>query len=366
MKNVMFILTKLGGPGWGGAHKVAVLLANYLAKKNYNVSIAVSENSEQDYPVEQSVTIYCLSNYYKSSQNRSVNLIRKLFSFRKLCSEKGIDVVVGFTSNMAVYAILTSIFSRRKSLISERTDPHIEPRSGVMRLMRNLMFCFADFVVFQTPGAQSYFPGVVRKKSTIIANPISSKLPEPFLGERERKVVDFCRIDPQKNLLLLIEAFDSFAETHKDYFLEIYGDAKENDPYKDKVVDAVNNAKHCDSIRLLPASKNIHNIVKNARMFVSSSDYEGLSNSMLEAMAIGLPIIVTDCKNGGERMCIQNNVNGIIVPLNDKNELCKAMERVADDNAFATYLSTNACEIRNRFSENRIFEQWSTIISNFN
>lgn len=52
-------------------------------------------------------------------------------------------------------------------------------------------------------------------------------------------------------------------------------------------------------------------------MFVSSSDFEGISNSMLEAMGMGLPVVVTDCPVGGARMVIQDGVNGLLVPVGD-------------------------------------------------
>ena len=85
MKNIMFIMTKLGGSGWGGAHKVSVMLANYLAQNGYNVSFSVSELSQQDFPVDQNIKIHCLSDMYRTGRIRQLNNIIKLFSFRRLC-----------------------------------------------------------------------------------------------------------------------------------------------------------------------------------------------------------------------------------------------------------------------------------------
>ncbi len=364
MKKVMFIMTKLGGVGWGGAHKVSVMLANYLAKSGYDVSISVSEESRQDYPVDESIKMFCLSDMYKQAGIRQLNLFKKMLAFRNLCKKEKIDVVVGFTSNMAIYSVLAAVCSKRKSLISERTDPHLEPRRKILRGLRNLLFCFTDKVVFQTPGARDYYPGIVRKKGIIIPNPISDTLICAYSGEREKRIINFCRIAPQKNLRVLLEAFDIFAQKHSDYELEIYGDAKEGDTYKDGLLEFAKTLSSAEKIHFYPACTDVHDKVKNARMFASSSDYEGISNSMLEAMAIGLPVIVTDCENGGERMCIDDGKSGFIVPRRDPKALAEAMLRVAEEDGLAEMLSENAAVIRDKFTISKIFSVWKNEIVN--
>lgn len=364
MKKVMFIMTKLGGPGWGGAHKVSVMLANALAKRGYDVSFSVSEDSTQDYPVDEAIRIFCLSGLYRSGRIRPLNLVKKLLAFRKLCKTEKIDVVVGFTSNMAIYAILAAVFSGRKALVSERTDPHIEPGSKLLRGLRNLLFCFADRVVFQTPGARDYYPKTVRDKGTIIPNPISDTLIPTYTGERDKRIVNFCRIAPQKNLKVLLDAFDIFSRERSGYTLEIYGDATKNDHYKDEVLSYAEGLSCGDRIRFYPACTDVHEKVKNAAMFASSSDYEGMSNSMLEAMAIGLPTIVTDCKNGGERMCIDHGESGLIVPMRDPQALAAAMLRIAGEAGFGRKLSENGAKIRQRYSVTKIFDTWEQIVAN--
>lgn len=362
MKKIMFIMTKLGGIGWGGAHKVSVMLANYLAQKGYEVSFSVSELDRVDYPVDESIKVFCLKDLYKKSSFRPMNLVKKMKAFRGLCKEENIDLVVGFTSNMAIYSILASVFSSRKSLVSERTDPHIEPNKKILRGLRNFLFCLADFVVFQTPGARDYFPKKVRKKSIIIPNPISETLPEAYHGEREKRVVNYCRIAPQKNLRVLLDAFDLFYKKHKDYSLEIYGDAKQGDKYKTEIEEYAKTLSCCENIHFFPACKDVHQKVINSTMFVSSSDYEGMSNSMLEALAIGLPVIVTDCANGGERMCIEDGKSGFIVPRRNAECLAENMSRLVDEKNLIDLFSNEAAKIRDRFSHEKVFAMWLEVV----
>ena len=96
-------------------------------------------------------------------------------------------------------------------------------------------------------------------------------------------------------------------------------------------------------------------------MFVSSSDYEGLSNSMLEAMAIGLPTICTDCPCGGARMVIKNGKNGLLVPVRDRASMKDAMKRIAESDVFSCSLSKQASKVREELSIEKIAELWEKL-----
>ena len=118
-----------------------------------------------------------------------------------------------------------------------------------------------------------------------------------------------------------------------------------------------------NKIHILPAQKDIHSIIKDYAMFVSSSDFEGMSNSMLEAMAIGLPTICTDCPAGGARAVIKDHENGILVPVNDVQAMANAMKEIAGDSELAEKLSLNGTKLREELSVNKIVNQWMEIIN---
>lgn len=116
-----------------------------------------------------------------------------------------------------------------------------------------------------------------------------------------------------------------------------------------------------DAVTLLPNCADVHERVIKSSMFVSSSDYEGLSNSMLEAMAIGLPTICTDCPCGGARMIIKNGENGLIVPAGDRVALTEAMKKIAMDQQLSRHLSREAQKIRTELSLDNIAERWESL-----
>ena len=97
-------------------------------------------------------------------------------------------------------------------------------------------------------------------------------------------------------------------------------------------------------------------------MYVNSSDSEGLSNAMLEALAIGLPCICTDCPVGGARATVKDGENGILVPVGDETALAAAMTRIAEDPALAAKLSANAALLREALSQERVTERWAALL----
>ena len=83
---------------------------------------------------------------------------------------------------------------------------------------------------------------------------------------------------------------------------------------------------------------------------------------MIEAMAMGVPSICTDCPVGGAAIMIENNINGILIPVGDEDALCAAMTKIADDPAFASSLSENAVKVKEKYSAESIAERWLALI----
>ena len=87
-----------------------------------------------------------------------------------------------------------------------------------------------------------------------------------------------------------------------------------------------------------------------------------MSNSMIEAMAIGLPVVCTDCPAGGARAVIKNRENGLLVPIKDEEALFEAMSEIAKNPNLGKTLSLNASKIRCEQSADVIAEKWLELI----
>ena len=355
MKNIIFVTNRLGGKGWGGAHRVTTILANYFARKEYNVTMIVWEKSDIEYPINEKINIINLGFEKLNEKDR----IKACMLTRKILRKyKGASVFV-LMSRMAVDVFLFTRFLNIKIIGAERTNPKSEPKKLIFRIIRNIAFCCMNKTVYQTNDAKEYFPKIAQKKGTVIPNPLSPNLPKPFDGKRKKQFVTFCRIDKQKNLPLMIDSFIEVHKKHPDFILKIYGNGlieKEIKEYIEK-----NNAQKY--IILSGFLKSIHDEIIDSYGFISSSDYEGMSNSMLEALAIGLPCICTDCPIGGAKMIIKDGVNGLLVPTKDKESMVKAIDRLIENPELCKELSKNARKISEQLSEEKICREWEKLIN---
>ena len=102
----------------------------------------------------------------------------------------------------------------------------------------------------------------------------------------------------------------------------------------------------------------LYNKLQNEGIYVSCSNWEGISNSLIEALAIGIPTIATDCPVGGSRMFIKNRENGILIKVNDKQGLVQAMNDIADHAELEQQLSKSAMKIREKLSVEKIGGMW--------
>ena len=395
-KQITLLIKQMVG---GGAERVITLLSNAFAERGYQTTLIITHQSTDNADLSnlnKNTKVISLEDAVKG-ESKSVKklLMLKVRFFGKVNAIFGKNgeeqylinkyevrnydkvkwlkryfskieknIIIAFL-NDSIFLSLLSAKHGDKVIISERNDPKQSFSSKTTCSFFMIMYPKADAMVFQSPDAMQWYQENTNVRGRVIFNPIKPDLPERYVGERKKKIVNFCRISSQKNLHLLVNAFEVFSKDFPDYELYIYGDAVGNgaEGYIDSVKETIAQLTCKDRIYILPAQKNIHNLIKDYAMFISSSDFEGMSNSMLEAMAIGLPTICTDCPAGGARVIIKDHENGILVPVNDVQAMADAMKEVADNPELAEKLSINGTKIREDLSVDKIVNQWMEIIN---
>ena len=349
MRKIMFICNGLSN---GGAERVISILANKLNEQGNEVYVLAFSKTDNNYEISEKINVIIA----QTPKNEIKRKIFRIKEIRKVAIENKIDVIIAFSNYNAMSAVFAKFGTKIKVIGFERNDP--AKIRKITSILRNILYRKLDYLVCQTEDAKKFFPKSVQKKSVVILNPLKDNLPNPYTEERENKIVSFARFEPQKNVPMIINAFEQFHKKFPQYTLELYGQGSE----KEQIIELINKKQLNNSVFIYPFTTQIHQKVLKSKMFVLASNYEGLSNSMLEAMAIGLPTIVTDCPCGGARMVIQNKVNGILIPVEDTDALEKAMELVASDRELADKMGKNAVKVRSDLSPENIIRLWNQII----
>ncbi|MBO5030360.1 MAG: glycosyltransferase [Lachnospiraceae bacterium] len=343
-KKILFLA---GGLGNGGAERVALTLADALFDQEYEVNIIYFREDKKPYDTKCPKIFVHKGNFISTELllRKSINMIEP-------------DVIIAFEYHTAVKCVLAGLFQKRKYklIASERNDPNKlkENKLFLWDVLRGWAYKKCDCLVCQTLDAKSYFSEKIQRNTTVILNPVKDKLPEWKLQDCEKSIITFCRLEKQKNIPLLLDAFEDLLTIYPDYKLYIYG----NGSQEGKIRREIKNRNIQKSVILNPFCSYIHKIAIKSHMFVSSSDYEGISNSMLEAMAMGMPVVCTDCPAGGARMVIQDHSNGILVPVQNKKSLCDAMSELISNDELACDLGRNARKISQELSVESILQKW--------
>ncbi len=341
----------------GGAERVVANLSNYLIKHNEEVNIITTIKGKSFYELDKKINLDGLDDD-KLHKNFIIKNKKRLKKLKAILKNKKPDIIVSFLPEPSYRVLFLKIFNRQlKVIVSVRNDPKVEYKSRINRLIMKLLYPLADGFVFQTKEAQEYFSKKIQNKSVIIPNPINEDfICEPYNGEREKIIVTVGRLEEQKNHKMLIEAFSKLPEEFKEYKLIIYGEGS----LRNKLEEQINELKLKDRVLLPGQVDNVKEKIYKASLFVLSSKYEGMPNALMEAMALGIPCISTDCPCGGPRFLIKNGYNGYLVPVNDTCSLRKTMQNVLNKNQ--TEARQKVHKIAVDLHPNKINKEWEKYI----
>lgn len=353
--NVAFFVTSLYR---GGAERVIVNLAEQFNKAGHHVVLITLYKRDNEYEVTNSIERYSLDETVKTTGSNRINVaLYRLHSLHKIYKEERIDVVISFLC--LGYAILSTLFKKTKCIISIRNNPQSTYNTRLKKIIARFFLPLADGCVFQTEEARNWFSHSMRRNSSVIYNPIREVFFDVQPKPNSKIIVSCGRLEKQKNYPLLIEAFRLFSERNPDYQLKIYGKGSE----KERISDLILCNKLEKKITLMGNVEHIQEAYEEAGIFVMTSDYEGMPNALMEAMACGLPCISTDCPCGGPAVLLQNNC-GMLFPVGDKIQLAKKMEILATNSTIRARMALKARDKAKRYTQKEIYQQWNEYVQN--
>ena len=362
MGNKKKLLFHINSMGKGGAERVVSVLSEKFARDGYEVVIATLWRAKEEYQIPEGVKRINLGDngsYEKAGRIRLA--FRRLWDLRRLIKEEAPDLVISFCNKANFRSSYCMLGMKTPLLVSVRNDPRIDyfpHKYGVRRMKKKASGC-----VFQTEDAKSCFDVKFQKKSKVILNPIDEKY---FIAEEQRPepsgyLVTVGRLSMQKNQLLLLKAFSLIREELPGVQLRIYGEESDQG-IRDMLTKYVEQRHMQDSVLFMGQSSHLEREIRDAALFVLSSDYEGMPNALMEAMAMGIPVISTDCPCKGPAELIEDGISGLLVPVGEEKEMAYAMRRVLKDRELWKRLSRNGMEIRKKASPDRVYKEWKAFV----
>lgn len=337
----------------GGAERVMVNLASNFANEGDNVILITSFKDSWEYPYSTKIKRYILeeNKTFRSTIKRNIFRILEL---RKVLKVESPDCIVSFMAEPNYRAIIASHGLKIKTIISVRNDPNKEYPGKIGNLLGKKLLPLADGCVFQTSEAQRWFPKKLQDKSQIIFNAVKEDFFEINRQVVKNTIVTCGRLEEQKNHKMLINAFELVLKKHPDAKLMIYGEGK----LRSDLTELIKSKGIEQNVLLCGNSNNVPEVLSKAEIFVLSSDYEGMPNALMEALAAGVPCISTDCPCGGPKSLITDKVNGRLISIKNEQQLANVLVELLDNKEMATGLGTEAQKRAFEFSPSKIYETW--------
>lgn len=351
----------------GGAERVVVSLAEGFQLKGHEVTLVTSSTKETDFyrlPVGiKRITLGAM----KISHNpleAITNNISRLLKIRRAIKSTQPDVVIAHLTETNILTILALAQTGYPVLVTEHCDPNLISYGKSWGILRRIVYPYAAKLVSVSQGVEDYFKWLPQSKKTVIYNPFfistnnSESLDIPSAINPDKNwIISMGRLTKQKGFDLLLTAFSKIADKYQDWQLIILGEGELRTELENKI-EQLNLTRQV----ILPGRvSNPFPLIKQAKLFVMASRFEGFPMAHGEAMLCGVPIIATDCPSGPKEL-IRDGIDGILVPNQDISALTIAMESLITHKTVRKRLATAAPEVGKRFSLEKIISNWEQLI----
>jgi glycosyltransferase involved in cell wall biosynthesis len=364
---LLFLIHSLSS---GGAERVLSILANYWAEQGWEVTIATMTSSQSDfYAIDDRIIRHELNLATDSSNPVAamINNVKRVMAVRKLLRSTRPDVAISMMTTANILLALASIGNRQLVTIgSERTHPPNAVRERFWEIARKYTYQWLSVVVvLSDESAKWLLEHTNARHVTTIPNPAVWPLPThppiiepPIKADGQYFLLTVGRLSPEKGYDLLIQAFAQMAPQVRHWTLIIVGDGPQRDELENQIAAVGLN----DRIVLAGRCGNLGSWYQSADLYALTSRFEGFPNTVVEAMAHGLPVVSFDCTTG-PRDIIRNNIDGVLVTPEDVAQLTTTLRDLMQNHVKREQLAKRAIEVKDRFTLMRVVQQWEDLMS---
>jgi GalNAc-alpha-(1->4)-GalNAc-alpha-(1->3)-diNAcBac-PP-undecaprenol alpha-1,4-N-acetyl-D-galactosaminyltransferase len=237
------------------------------------------------------------------------------------------DAVLSFLTQTNILTILATRGLGIRTVVSERNDPRLQKHRKHVELLRNAAYRWADCVTANSHGAVGAMADFVpAEKLAFLPNPLSVRDDGEVVEFDAPTFITVTRLVEQKGLDVLLRACAKAFRILPSWRLAIVGDG----PLRDELESLAAQLGIADRIAWMGHVKDPAPYLRAAEFFVLTSRFEGSPNALLEAMAVGLPAVVSDASPGPIEL-IGGAAAGLVVPVEDVDATAAAILKLAQD-----------------------------------
>ncbi len=358
----MIVIHSLSG---GGAERVAVEMCEYWLQLGCRVTLVTQADPATDaYPVPEGVDRHALglAGASRSALGGLLANARRVWALRRLIRKLRPNVVLGMMTTSSVLAVAAAQRLPCRVIATEHTHPPSQELSSMWQKLRRWAYPKAHAVVALTAGTaawlEAHVPGA---QVTVIPNAVrwpmekAEPVVPPPAREGRKRILAVGRLHPHKGFDVLLRAFAQLTGLFPNWDLVILGEGDEREALQAQIDDS----GLTDRVSMPGRVGNLSEWYADADIYVLSSRVEGLSNTLLEAMASGLPVVAFDCETG-PREIIRNGIDGVLVtPAEDDDALAAHLADLMARPEWRAMLARRAVDVRDRFCTPRIMALWN-------
>lgn len=351
IKKVDFVIYALYG---GGAERVMVIIADYLVKKNYDVSL-ITFNEGDTYEINSKIKRVRLHSGSNNIPNHTIRSIYNLFKYYKNKNNRP-DVMIPFMTTTGLVCIIVSKFFKLKVIVSEHIN-HLSKLQGLRKFTKKYMYRYADLITVLTTYDVDFYK---RNKANVIVmpNPCTFKPFDIEKTERNQVIIAVGSLNRyhQKGFDNLVTIVDPILKENPAWKLKIVGGGDVT-----LIKDLVIKAGIEQQVEFTGFTNEVSKLMQSSDIFILPSRQEGLPMVLLEAMSQGMACIAYDCKTGPSDI-IENKVDGVLIRDQDIEHMQACLRELINNEDLRNGLRRNAIKITDKYSLELIGKKWETCI----
>lgn len=364
-KNVIVFVDGLGG---GGAERVAVRVSGWLRDAGHRVCLLTLSSADTDfYPCPQDVGRIALDLQRPSRNPMAAVLanLSRLLAVRRAVRVHRADTVVSLGDRSNVLMLLATMGLAGRKIISERSDPVLVRLSHGWGMLRRLTYPLATLHISQSSYVSEWLePRFPALPCRVIGNacdlvPAASKKTARE-GHAPIRLVALGRLSKPKGIDLLLEAYALAVRASRiPMELRIVGDGEE----RDALVAQAESLGLGAAVAFLGRTLEVQDTLASGDIYLLPSRWEGFPNALIEAMTVGLPVIVARCQGGVEDILGNEKERyGLDFPPGDTAALADCIVRLTTDVGLRQRLAKRSLERAADYSPERISAAWRDVV----